>query len=263
MIIDVHTHIFPDSMALEVVPKMAEIAGIKESLDGRLSSLLGSMKKAGIDISWIQPVATKPQQVDKINKWMKEIRSDSIVTFGAFHPAYENLPGLIQDLSQDGFPGIKIHPEYQKITPLDSTLYPLYESLMKENMIVLFHAGVDIGIPTINSTPEMFAQLIEKFPGIKMILAHMGGYEQWDEVSERLCGKDVYLDTSYIFGHCPDDKFVSLVRDHGVDKVLFGTDSPWSDQTQDLEHLKRLPFSQEELDMVCGLNTLELLDQTT
>ncbi len=259
MIIDVHTHIFPDQLALDVVPKMAEIAQIKEALDGRLSSLKTSMKEAGIDCAWIQPVATKPKQVDTINHWMEEIRCDEILPFAAVHPDYENLPELIRDLASRDFPGVKIHPEYHKIAPDDIRLFPLYQALSKAKMIALFHAGVDIGIPTINSTPQQFAYLKERFPELIMILAHMGGFQQWEQVKKQLCGYDVYMDTSYVFGHISDELFIELVKAHGSDRILFGTDSPWADQKQDLEHLKSLPLSEREFNEICGQNAKRLL----
>ena len=262
MIIDVHTHVFPDHIAVDLVPKMAADAGIKEALDGRVSSLLESMDAAGVDVSWLQPVATKPTQLQSVAKWMEEVRSDRFVTFGAFHPGYEDLPGYIRDLSARGFPGIKFHPEYQKIKPDDESLFPMYETLVEENMVVLFHAGVDIEIPTLHSTPDLFARFIERFPNLKMILAHMGGYEQWGDVARELagCGDAVYLDTSYVLRHIPDDEFINLVRAHGVDRVVFGTDSPWESQQKDIDHLRSLPFSKEELDKILGLNAQRLLE---
>jgi len=263
MIIDVHTHVFPDHIALDVVPKMAAEAGIKEALDGRASSLLESMDRAGVDVSWFQPVATKPTQLESVANWMEGLRSDRFVTFGAFHPDYEDLPGYIRNISSRGFPGIKVHPEYQKIKPDDESLFPMYETLIEENMIVLFHAGLDIGIPTLHSAPDLFAGLIERFPDLKMILAHMGGYEQWEDVAKELAGrgKDVYLDTSYVLGHIPDKEFVALARAHGLDRVVFGTDSPWEDQKKEIDHLRTLPFSPDELDGILGANAKNLLNK--
>ena len=259
MIVDVHTHVFPDEIALEVVPKMAAGAGIKESIDGRLSSLVESMDEAGIEMSWLQPVATKPKQVNSINRWVESGRSERVVAFGSFHPDCENLPGLIRDLSSRGFPGVKMHPEYHTIEPDDERLFAMYEAMIEERMIVLFHAGVDIEIPTLNSTPEHFARLIDRFPDLAMILAHLGGFRQWEEVARVLIGRDVYLDTSYVLGHLPDEDFVTMVRAHGADRVLFGTDSPWADQKGELEHLRSLPFSEKELDNICGENAARLL----
>lgn len=261
MIVDVHTHIFPDSVAVNAVPKLAQEAGIKESLDGRWCSLLDSMNQHGIDACWLQPVATKPKQVDSINQWMMDIRSDRCVTFGAFHPGYADLPSLIRRLAQNGFPGIKIHPEYHEISPLHESLFPMYEAVIEANRIILFHAGLDIGIPTINSSPAQFAELSERFPDLVMILAHMGGFKQWEEVRKHLVGRNVFLDTSYSLDFLSDEEFVALVRSHGIEQILFGTDSPWADQGKELEHLRQLPFTPEELQKICGSNADALLNK--
>ncbi|MGI6457162.1 MAG: amidohydrolase family protein [bacterium] len=260
MIIDIHTHIFPDSLALDVVPKMAEEAGVREASDGRLSSLIASMDRSGIDVSVIQPVATKPSQVDRINHWMKSVRSNRIIPFGAFHPDFEDTARLVRELSEQGVPGIKIHPEYQLISPDDPRLFPLYELLIEENMMVLFHAGVDIGIPTLRSTPEMFARLHRRFPDLVMILAHMGGFMQWGEIKKHLCGlENVYLDTSYVFEYISDETFLGLVHAHGADRILFGTDSPWEDQEKFVQKVRQLPLSEEERARIFGLNAQTLL----
>jgi len=258
-IIDVHTHTFPDKVALNCVPQMAETAGIKEAIDGRSCSLLDSMDCAGIDCSWLQPVATNPVQVDKINLHTEKLRSERLIPFGAVHPDYEDLPGLIRDLSKRGFPGVKIHPEYQKINPNDKRWFPLYETLIEEKMIALFHAGRDIGIPTLNSTPCDFVELHDRFPEMITILAHMGGFDQWKEVAEYIAGRDLYLDTSYSLGHFPDEDFIALVKQHGVQRILFGTDSPWADQKTDMDYLQSLSFSEDELKDILGGNAERLM----
>ena len=67
MIIDFHTHTFPDELADRAVGTLAHSGGIHNYLDGRVHSLTDSMKKAGIDYSVLLPVATKPNQCDTIN----------------------------------------------------------------------------------------------------------------------------------------------------------------------------------------------------
>ncbi|MGC9327523.1 MAG: amidohydrolase family protein [Candidatus Hinthialibacter sp.] len=261
MIIDVHTHIFPDDLALKAVPKMAQEAGIQEAIDGRCSSLLQSMDTAGIDKSWLQPVATKPAQVQSINIFVESLRSDRLIPFGGVHPDYEDLSKLIDDLAERGFPGVKIHPEYHQCRPGDPRFTPLYEALQANRMIALFHAGYDIGIPTINSAPIDFVRLKDTYPQLTIILAHMGGFQQWEEVSNDLAGQaDIYLDTSYSLGHFPDEEFVALVRKHGVHRILFGTDSPWADQKKDVDYLTSLNFSDDELKAILGGNAQFLLE---
>ena len=80
MIIDIHTHVFPDKIAAEVLEHLSRQSRAKYFSDGTLNGLLDSMKKFGIDKSVVLPVATAPRQVEKINDYaakMTEKFSDS------------------------------------------------------------------------------------------------------------------------------------------------------------------------------------------
>ena len=68
MVIDFHTHSFPDELADRAVGRLAQSGGIPNYLDGRIDSIKASMKKAGIDYSVLLPIATKPEQHTTINK---------------------------------------------------------------------------------------------------------------------------------------------------------------------------------------------------
>ena len=107
-----------------------------------------------------------------------------------------------------------------------------------------------------------------------MVLAHMGGWNDWDKVEEYLAGSDYYFDTSFSIGiinaredlpdpmrtyNMKDDDFVRLCKKHGIDKILFGTDSPWSDQKEYVKAIDRLDFTEEEKDKIYGLNAKKLL----
>ena len=65
-IIDFHTHAFPDELAERVIKMLEDEGGVKARLDGKISSLLGSMDKCGIEKSVICNIATKPAQFDSI-----------------------------------------------------------------------------------------------------------------------------------------------------------------------------------------------------
>jgi uncharacterized protein len=81
-----------------------------------------------------------------------------------------------------------------------------------------------------------------------------------DGVAELLAGRDVWLDTSYTLGHLPDDEFVSLLRAHGSDRVLFGSDGPWTDPAVEIGRLRGLGLTGGELEAVLGGNAERLLD---
>ena len=68
MVIDFHTHTFPDSVAPRAIAQLSERGGIKPHNEGTLSALKESMRKNGVDISVILPVATSVHQVESINR---------------------------------------------------------------------------------------------------------------------------------------------------------------------------------------------------
>lgn len=126
-------------------------------------------------------------------------------------------------------------------------------------MTVFFHAGADEVHDTINSTPAIFATVLSAYPTLRMVLAHMGGYRLWDEVAEHLIGRDVYLDTAYTLGHLPETDFCDMVRAHGAEKILFGSDGPWTDAAAEIAWIRRLPLDEGVADAILGRNAQRLL----
>ena len=261
-IIDIHTHIFPDMLAEGAIKFLEEEADTKAFHDGTEAGLRKSMQEAGIAKSVQQPVATKPSQVKSINDWAAPLASASgdIVSFGGMHPEYKDIAGEMRRMKELGFKGFKLHPEYQKFYPDDPAVFPMYEAAMDNDMIVFFHTGEDIGIkPPYFSTPDHMLRLQSTFPYLKLVFAHMGGWMLWDDVERLIVGREVFLETSYTMGLIPDDRFVNMVRDHGVEWVLFGTDSPWRSQKDDLDHLISLPFTDHEKEQLLNRNAVRLL----
>ena len=77
LIIDFHAHCFPDDIAKTAIPRLAESGDIRPFLDGTASDLLRSMDSAGIDISFIMPIATKAKQTVNINNWAGTYSSET------------------------------------------------------------------------------------------------------------------------------------------------------------------------------------------
>jgi predicted TIM-barrel fold metal-dependent hydrolase len=208
------------------------------------------MEAAGIDVAVLQPVATRPDQVCSINDWTAGLAGDHIVPFGAMHPDFEGVAEEFARMRSIGIRGVKLHPEFQLCAPEDPRMHPIYEAANAEGLIILFHAGIDIAIDTLTGTPDVFSRIHEAYPDLRMVLAHLGGFRMWDEVREHLVGRDVWLDTSYTLGHLPDAEFVEIVRAHGVDRILFGTDAPWGDMAEDVRKMGELGFSDAELEAI-------------
>lgn len=262
MIIDIHTHCFPDEVAYKTIPILAENGGVNPSSDGTISGLKASMENANIQISVLQNIATKPRQTIPINRWAASVQSDSIISFGTIHPDFVDWKEEIEWLKKSDIKGIKFHPDYQSFFVDDEKMFPIYEKIFELGLIILFHAGLDIGLPEpYHCTPEKLKKVLTTFNGGKIIAAHMGGYKYWNDVEEYLLGRDIYLDTSYSYPDLEQDKMERIIKGHGVDKILFGSDSPWKDQKKEVQNIKSLNLNKEDFDMILYKNSQKLLER--
>ena len=254
-----HTHVFPDQLAATAVAGVCRACAIAPCFDGTLSGLHSFMRHAGIARSVVQPVASKATQVRSINDWAAALADDSIIPFGAMHPDLPDLVAEVERLVALGIRGFKLHPEYQSFSPDEERLDPLYVAATEHGLIVYFHAGEDIALPDVHSTPQAFARLLDRHPDLIVVLAHMGGWRQWDEVLRHLAGRDVYLDTSFTLPYLDEERFVELVAAHGAHRILFGSDGPWGDLSRDVAQLRAMPFSDDALDAILWRNAARLL----
>jgi hypothetical protein len=143
----------------------------------------------------------------------------------------------------------------------DPRIYHLYEHAFNLGLIILFHAGIDIGLPEpYHCTPFRLSKLIGDFPGGRFVAAHLGGYRCWDDVEKYLLGKDICLDTSYSIGWMTRERAKDIIMGHGYRKILFGTDSPWSDQSEEIERIKCLNLEDKAEKAILGENARDLLD---
>lgn len=261
MIIDFHTHCFPDRLAPRAMAVLSEQAGIVPFTDGTVADLKRSMDQAGIQISVLQNIATKPEQVVPINRWAAEIQDDRIVSFGTLHPEFADWKQEIAWMAANGIKGVKFHPDYQEFFVEESRLFPMYEALFAAGLVVLFHAGVDIGLPEpYHCRPAGLREVLDTFPGARIVAAHMGGYGFWDEVEIHLLGRDVFFDTSYSYADLGPAAMQRLIRGHGAGKILFGTDSPWYDQAEAVAEIGTLEVSAAEVGLILSENARKLLN---
>ncbi|MCU0595427.1 MAG: amidohydrolase family protein [Desulfobacterota bacterium] len=261
MIIDFHTHIYPEPSASKTLAAVQSRAGVSCFSDGTRQGLALSMDKAGIDLSVVCSVATKPEMVESIHQWLESIRTPRILPFATMHPGRPAVREEMQDLKKRGFKGFKVHPDYQGFFVDEKRIYPFYEAAQSAGMIVLFHAGLDRGLPDpIHSTPERLAKVHKDFPSLCMVVAHMGGEAVFHETERYLLGRDVFMDTSFVLRVMPRGLLERFVKRHPAERILFGSDSPWTDQAEELRFLMDLPYLKiEEKEKIAGRNAAELL----
>lgn len=271
MIIDFHTHVFPDRMAAATVAHLADEANLKAATNGTVGELLTSMNQSGVDCSVIVPVVTSPRQFSGINRFAREINEQyseqrkgglpGLISFGGIHPDSEDYKAQLKELKEMGFIGIKLHPDYQDVN-FDDIRYKRIVSFASElDMIVLVHAGIDIGIPNpVRCRPAMAASVLKDTQTDNLVLAHLGGWMLWDDVEELLVGSKAFFDTSFIHQYITKEQFYRIVENHGSDKILFATDSPWSEQKEAVKWLQECDFLPEVKDAIFYKNALGLLE---
>lgn len=261
-IVDFHTHAFPDDLSARVIKMLEEEGGIKAHLDGKISSLLSSMDNCGIEKSVICNIATKPSQFDSILQWSKTVRSERIIPFPSFHPYDPGFKDRIDEIKHEGFKGIKFHPYYQNFTIDEERLFPVYEKICDENLILVTHTGFDFAFPLIRiADPEKILTVISKFPSLKLVTTHLGAWKQWEEVEQLFLGKHIYMEISFALDFLDDGNAVkNIISNHPPEYILFGTDSPWTEQHKTLSLLRELQLGEEKENLFLRENALNLLN---
>ena len=266
MLIDFHTHIFPDIIAkrtVEALKKQSTDNGypIENHSPATLSGILGSMQEKSIDISVVLPIATKPSHFESMNRFASEVnKQQNVISFGAIHPQDDDLKARMKQIKDMGFKGITLHPYFQNVKIDDIKFIKTVEEAVKNDLIVAIHSGLDSGFKTDMANPKDTLKLVKNIDCSKVVLAHMGGCMQWDLVEEYLVGENVLFDTSYCLDIIKDqDQFFRIVKNHGADKILFGSDFPWTDGRQNAHKINQMPFSQEEKDAIFAGNAKRIL----
>lgn len=281
MIIDFHTHTFPDKLAPAAIEKLQSMSHTHPFTDGTAGALEASMARAGIDYSVVLPVATSPRQVPHVNDASLRLNErggeTGVLSFGCMHPDFGGYREELARIADRGIKGVKLHPVYQGVDFDDPRFLRILDRAGELGLLVLIHAGLDVGFPgVVHGSPAMIRRAVEAVGPVKLVLAHMGGWRSWDEAEALLPDTGVYLDTSFALDAMTsngdgyykttedlallsEEQFLRIIRLFGADRVLFGTDCPWGDQSADLARLRRLPLAPEELSAILGGNAQRLL----
>ena len=268
MIIDFHTHAFPEKIAARTIETLiANTARItdypmKNCTDGTACGLIEVEKDAGVDLAVVLPIVTNPKQTETVNRVAKETNEANcgLYSFGSLHPADPDALNWVDRLAADGFKGIKLHPEFQNVYADSDEVISICRRAEKYGMTVVFHAGRDIGyLPPVKTAPNMLLRIIDRAPDMKLVAAHLGGWMMWDEVAEKLVGTPIYFDTAFIADFIDKTLTRDIIKAHGADKVLFGSDAPWEDPAKTLDFLRSLDIDADEMQKICGDNAAKLI----
>lgn len=269
MLIDFHTHIFPEKIAERALASLTqnildvtgECSGAHPKHAGTADALRQSMQENNVDISVVMPIATTVTQSSSINRFAAEINGQKgLYSFGSLHPMQENAEEELEKIKRLGLKGIKLHPEYQQFYINSPESIRVLKKAEELGLYVLLHAGEDAGMrPPFHCTPDLLADALNSLSGKNIIAAHMGGFNCNEEFLKLLAGSEIYIDTSFCLDKLPTALAEDIIKKHGADKVLFGSDSPWERPQSILEGLKKLNITAEEFDKITYKNASQIL----
>lgn len=265
MYIDFHTHIFPEAIAAPTIAHLGKACGIDPSTDGTKDGLRASMDRAGIALSVVLPVVTKPSQFASINRFAAAVNAenDRLLSFGGIHPDNDAVEERLDDIVALGLRGIKLHPDYQGVFIDDERYLRILQGAVDRGLLVSIHAGIDKGLPdVVHCPPDRTRKALDALSlpdEPRIILAHGGGWGCWDAVEEQLVRQPVYFDLGVTIEYIDEAQLMRLIRAHTADRILFATDSPWSDQQTILRRFESLPLTDEERQKIAYQNAARLL----
>lgn len=262
MLIDFHTHAFPQRIAGRALTKLShEGGGLMPQTDGTLASLKEEMAKDGVDISVVHSIATSPKQQANVNTYAMEMDKDpAIVAFGSVHPDAPDALEELERIHAAGLKGVKLHPEYQCFYANDEKMKPIYRKISQLGLITLFHAGFDYGFaPPYHCMPEHLLGALKWLDG-PVVAAHWGGVDCGLEVLDKLCGQDLWFDLSFGYSTMPKPIAQKIVDKHTPDRLLFASDMPWHRPSWELQLIHSLDISESDREKIFFRNAQKLLN---
>ncbi|QAT50374.1 amidohydrolase [Caproiciproducens sp. NJN-50] len=260
MLFDMHAHMFSDKIAEKALSRLALLFGDQPITNGTVGDTEQKMKEWGITAFTALNIATKPGQQKVINDWAASVQTDSVLCFGTVHPDAPDAAEEVLRIARLGLHGIKLHPDSQKFLIAEPRLYPIYEAASSLGLPITFHVGRD---PDSVRSPRAAASGITRisrlFPNLTIIAAHMGGARMSDEAEQVLAGKNVYLDTSLSNVFCPPEQFVRIVRKHGSERILFGSDCPWQSPLEEFRWIEHLDLPSADRENIYWNNAVRIL----
>lgn len=254
-IFDFHTHAYPEDVAPKSVNFLNRYYHIHCQGDGTMGDLLRSAEASGVTHLLVHAVATKARQVENVNSWIGAHLAPNVYGFGTIHPGYKHIPKELARIRVLGLRGLKLHPDFQGYAADDPSMNAVYAGI-EGVMPVLIHAGDE---NSDLSAPWRIANLLGRYPRLTVIAAHLGGYKSWDEAETCLVGRNCYIDTSSALWAMTPERAVRIIRKHGVERVLFGTDYPLTFHREELARFRALGLSPGEEERILWRNAFELL----
>lgn len=259
-IIDAHAHIYPQKIAEKATIAIGNFYDIAMDMPaGTAEQLIEEGSKAGVTRYVVHSVATTAHQVRSINEFIKKEIDE--------HQEFIGFMTLHQDLTEDevkeevewciknGFKGVKLHPDFQKFY-IDGDNAQKFYQIIGDRLPILFHTGDD---RYDYSKPERLVKMAKKYPEVRFIGAHFGGYRCWEDAHLYKDLKNVYFDTCSSLAFITPEKAKEIIDMLGVERFFFATDFPMWDATKELARFMAINLNETQRKMILSDNLKNFL----
>lgn len=262
-IFDAHTHVYPDAIAPKARDSLGRFYDFYVYGQGTRADLEADMAQAHIQGCILLAVATNAHQVCKVNdgiaaaKDLFRAAGFDVYAFGGIHQDFTDMEAEVERMKTLGLSGVKIHPDIQGVDIDDPRLMPLYRCV-EGHMPVYFHMGD--GRPQYRfSEANKLMKVLEKFPRLEVVAAHLGGYCAWKEARELAKMPNVWYDTSSALEYMSPEEATEQIFCLGADRVMFGSDYPRHLPSEELTRLFALKLTEEERENIFWRNAARFL----
>ncbi len=258
-IIDVHAHVFPDEIAKKATESVCAFYGLQNCHAGTLDGLLKAHEAAGISRACIHSVAVTPQSIASINRFIAasaQAHPDRLAGFAAIHPDAPDFSALLNEAGAAGLKGFKIHPDMQKFALDEPKAMEMFAAL-EGRFPVIIHTGDS---RFAYSHPGQMKKVLEAFPDLTCICAHLGGWSEWGDACRMLAPfENAYVDTSSSLYALDPEEAVRIIRCYSRERVLFGTDYPMWEPAEEVRRFLSLCLTDGERENILYRNAEALL----
>lgn len=259
-IIDIHTHIYPEKIAVKATDSVRNFYQLSGSgnMDGTVDLLLRRGQQAGISRYVVLPVSNAPDRVHGINSFILQQTQlhDNFIGFGTVHAAMTGLEEEVDWIMQAGLRGIKMHPDSQRFPIDDPRLYPMYDAVAGKIPVMLH-----MGDQRYNySHPLRLRHILDNFPGLQVIAAHFGGYMMFETAKELLWDTDCVFDISSAMMFMEPGEAERYINFYGAERMAYGTDYPLWDPVGEVSRFQSLKLSGAQFDQIAHKTAERILN---
>ena len=251
-VVDAHVHVYPEKIALRAAESVGDFYQYPMFKEGSIPAMLAAVDGSPITHHIIYSVATKSSNVESINDFIAAEckKHPNFVGFMAMHQDYPNPETEIERAIGLGLRGMKLHPDTQKVNMDDDRLMRIYE-LIEGRMPLVMHCG---DYRTDFSHPRRMKRILHEFPNLVVDAAHFGGWSVFDLAVEYLENENCFLDMSSSQKFLGRRRTRELCEIYGADRILFGSDFPMWDPSEEFEMFESLDFPKADFEKMTWHN---------